>query len=389
MAAPAVPVQHRHRKTYQMALIADAHHRALERFNVRHNTHEASEMENTNTLTDPQLGVLAAGLDSDNARLPKGNFTKRLFDDGLIIRTIDKCYKTTDKGRGQYERSKALQAAAVDIDIALQEFSDSVINRDDPALQREIDTEAKRWQGIAEDRLKKINDLNKSLDEMGQVADQQQARIRQLEAIADPDQLRVIRMWMEEDNADLITIAAYVENLRQRANTASSDAPSNIDQERYQQLLRMVAVIDEWMNEDEAEVTLIHYVQHLREGFRNETAIVNDINEMAAADSKGEMDPREYVEWLRNRLVNIQTIDETDISRLTTLLEQREIQIESLNRCLDDYRNQLEARVIAPARMAAAMEALQILDELSDLIPEAGDYRTAREAINRRNARKP
>ncbi len=61
-------------------------------------------------------------------------------------------------------------------------------------------------------------------------------------------------------------------------------------------------------------------------------------------------------------------------------IEQKDSKIESLNRCIEELRENLQARLIAPGRAVADLLAVEILDELCDQLPEVEAYRVARES---------
>lgn len=64
---------------------------------------------------------------------------------------------------------------------------------------------------------------------------------------------------------------------------------------------KAIEPIKAMMDEDGLSDKLVEYVAYLRQGLANESAIVNDINARAAADGKGYMDPRAYVDQLREQ----------------------------------------------------------------------------------------
>lgn len=90
-----------------------------------------------------------------------------------------------------------------------------------------------------------------------------------------------------------------------------------------------------------------------------------------------------YVSWLRDRARDTMALAD----ERAALMENKNSRIESLSRCIDQLRGNLNARVITPTRAAEAMLALTILDELCVMLPQVEEYRTAREGIEKLKAR--
>jgi DNA-binding PadR family transcriptional regulator len=203
---------------------------------------------------------------------------------------------------------------------------------------------------------------------------------------------------------------------------------------------KVEAALKPMMDKDGQGHDLLTYVTWLRQQITertqerdNETAIVDDINARAAADGRGYMDPRDYVDALRTFATNraqestagivadwytavivplidfiitdnpqttaeyllshphmianyvteimapaLRDMDSLADDRARTI-DAHTAKIESLNRCIEALRENLQARMIAPLRAADIRLAGQILDELCEMIPEVEGYRVARE----------
>jgi hypothetical protein len=351
--AHAVAVQHTHHRTYQLALIADAHHRALERHTVRNQIEIYEDTDMTDTPKIMTMRDLLEALSDDAWQKPPQGIDPTVRAEAKSNGWIETEGKTsgqrwhiTPEGFAELERLRTGEPPVND--QAFRVIEDA-INLEDPALRPAL-----------EPTVEQLNKVIKRLQ--------------------------------------------FELHIFQKVETA----------------------IKPMMEEDGQSRDLLTYVRHLREGFRNENAIVTDINDMAAADSKGNMDPRDYVAMLREQVSHSPVIDwyaivalplidfmlkdsdgaltlehiQDDPARIvryvntirqslahmdniaderTKIIEQRDGQIESLNRCIEEQREQLQARGANARGHSALMLAETILDELCGLLPEVDAYRLARE----------
>jgi hypothetical protein len=309
---------------------------------------EVSHMTQTSSeplvLTTTQINILAAGYESSPFKTgPVGRAIGKLLDEKLIAPTEQKgWWVLTEAGKNAYEIHLAQLAAAND---QVFKTTESEINLDDPALQRNVDPVVKRLQSMVEDRQQKVKDLNKSLDEMGRVADDQRARIKQLEETTDPatvEIIQTIRTWMAEDHeADktaYLTILGYLGDLRSRATSIDWYA------------IVILPLIDFMRQSIDGDLTL-EYIQD------DPARIVR------------------YVNTIRQSLAHMDNIAD----ERTKIIEQHESTIESLRRCIEDLQETLNARTANARGHSALMLAETILDELCAQLPEVGAYRLARE----------
>lgn len=282
---------------------------------------------------------------------------KLAFSSGLIEatgQTSARQWHITNKGVEALERLRS--GAPSEDDNAFRVLGD-VINLDDPALSAQEQSEVQRLNELAEKRLEKIKALNRTIDELQQV-------------------------------------------------TPQSVSPlSLVEREHYQQLLDMVNAIDPMMAEDNTGLPLVEYVSHLRQRVAEYTQgtttgidwyelVVMPLITFIIADN-----PQTTADYLRrnpamiaNYITHIMAPALRDMAALADdrarTIEERDSTIESLRRCIKELEEKLQERVIAPARAADALRKLHILEEICRLIPEADDYRAARETIDRRNAQR-
>lgn len=293
-------------------------------------------------LTAAQLHVLAEGIDT-NAKLPKGNFTKRLFDEGLIVRSIDKHYRTTDKGRDHY-------MAWATNDITVTETAPDPIEDVPESINN------------AEIALTALQMQNKELHEM---AAGRQKRIDEL--------------------------MAEIERLKQAGM-------NDVDAARYQTLLAALEIITPMMDEDDTGLALPDYIADLRRRLKEMRAGFIAWNEgliIPLVQMINERGPGLFPDETHN---NVQLMMQfvRDLAAIADdrmmQIEQRDTQIEALRRSIDEWKlaaDEWQRRYKAADRDSFA--AL-VLNELCDILPEVAAYYTAREgavkAINGLKARR-
>ncbi len=280
------------------------------------------------TMTDtPKITTMRDLLEalSDDAwqKPPQGvdpAMRKLAFSNGWVEatgQTSARQWHITPEGFGELERLRTGEPPA---NNQVFRVIEDAINLDDPALRDDRRAET-RWEEIAAERQRKIVELNKTLDDMGKVADDLQAKLNAGGAAPIPN----------EDGTD------------------------------YEMLRNMSSAIEELMMQDEQQLSVIEYVEQLRQAYFNENAIVNDINALAAADGKGHMDPRDYVQMLRERTQGTTTgIDwySVVIAPLLDLMARYEG---------DEVRLHVEGDPDRIARWASTMrQSLSNMDDIAD-----------------------
>ncbi len=165
-------------------------------------------------LTPLQVETLAKGMNTREFSLPGGKSTGQLVARGLLKPLSKGVYSLTDKGRAAHQAILSGHLKALDISEPLLDEV-SGINLNDPALLEDR-SEVTRWKQIAEDRLNKINQLNKTLDDMGQIADDLRGQMKATETLPDHsvealrrDMLDAIGRLMNDDRTDLSMFDYY------------------------------------------------------------------------------------------------------------------------------------------------------------------------------------
>lgn len=327
---------------------------------------KVTHMDAMNTLSETQIGILALGYEEQSFKPGHvGRAIGKMQDDGLVLPTETKGqWKITEKGRSAYETYLAQQAAANDQVYA----KESPINLDDPALKpafEPLDFNAspdavKRVTEENENLKKRLTALNKSLDDMGQLADKQTNEIKTL----------------EQRIEDLTAI--------------KGDGRNNVG-EALEYYMALIAPVIALMEQDGyAERLMGEYVTKLHA--QNTTwreALIDPLIALIRRDEVINMseddlrrDPAYIVRYWGaiRESVKIHS-DRSDEAQ--NRLDQKESQVEALRRQIEEMNADLRAADYN--RQAAAMNAFLVcvLDELCDLMPEVQEYREAREATQR------
>lgn len=344
----------------------------------------------TDTTATPRITTMRDLLDllSDDAwqKPPQGidpALRKAAFSNGWLEatgHTTARQWHITPEGVEELARLRSGQPSASDDPL------DDMINLDDPALLDDR-TEEKRWKGIVDEKQRKINELNKTLDDMGKVADDLQQKLKAATEGGEAASTESITTGINWYEAVVLPLIGMI-----HIRNGMMDLSSNSD------------FSAETVHNDPSQIT--RYVAVLCESLTNESAIVDGINALAAEAGKGHMDPRDFVEelWARVKAaerdratlkVIIETVCDlmdkdggnqpipaylTDLHKKAQLSDQHAATIESLRRCVEELK--LDALEHA-GRLKHARETLfaaEILNELCDLLPEVAAYRTARES---------
>jgi phage shock protein A len=210
---------------------------------------------NPTYLSPTQVSILEAGTTHATFKLtPKqaGRSSGQLVDREWIRPTAKKGYwEITDLGRNAYQTHLAEEAARND---QVYKQTESAINLDDPALKPgSFETlnfsaavgDAASLAALANQRQVKINQLEKTLDDMGTLVDELSTKIKTLEAaqtvtsvttrISDePDPLESASQMTKDIMATLLQMKAadacnlslvgYVEDLRKKATSVDQAA---------------------------------------------------------------------------------------------------------------------------------------------------------------------
>ena len=159
-------------------------------------------------LTEMQIGILARGMSAKEFQLMGGEAGKssgHLVARGLIKQIRKGVYTITDWGRDAYQNVidghiRALGREEIQMDAA------SGLNLNDEALQ---ETEAARWQRIADERMKTLRNAERTIDEQGRLLDDANAEIKRLETIIDQRDTKIEAMRRGMDR-----IAAVLKEMR-------------------------------------------------------------------------------------------------------------------------------------------------------------------------------
>lgn len=286
------------------------------------------------TLTATMLSILESGTTRETFVLtPKqrGSRPQRLVDAGLIVHADKGHYSLTEAGRAAYTEAQAANALTSD-------DTDSLDDRTDHAL----------WKDAADERQRKIDALTATLgvmqDQLTQVG-QENAQLRESTAGGFNDLYATLEtlLALRNDDGSPLDLVAYVKDLRTRAATGSAAAI-------HWYTLVITPLIDLMLADGGITVT--------RTDITDDPAIIV-----------------RYVEVLRQSQRNL-----TDIAdERAKTIDEHAGKIESLNRCIE----QMEAKMIAlekSARHGDETLAIQILEELCDMVPEIESYRAGREA---------
>jgi DNA-binding PadR family transcriptional regulator len=217
-------------RQYRLKLIEEAHKRAMTR--KLYQTQESMMAETLSpNLTPMQVGILERGTNEKEFKLIGGEAGKS--SGYLVARSYIKAvrkgvYTLTDEGRAAYQKILNAHFTALDMTARPSEAT-SGINLDDPALLDDR-TETTRWKQIAEDRLRKLNELNKTLDDMGKLADDLQSKLNAAvsgdeeysQAIYQKlhdmgvtvEDIESIKASLDMDGSTYHSIGKYVEGLR-------------------------------------------------------------------------------------------------------------------------------------------------------------------------------
>jgi len=173
-------------RTLKRLIIRDAHQRAIKRQTERQEstmtstlaakTETQAEPPTVRTLTKMQIGILARGMHEQAFVLGKseaGRSSGFLVTRGLIKLHKKGVYSLTAQGRATYQLILEGHAAALDFSAA-QIDAFSGINLNDVALVEDAS------QALAEQRLHRITQLEKTIDELGELIDQRDTQIEGL-----------------------------------------------------------------------------------------------------------------------------------------------------------------------------------------------------------------
>lgn len=362
-------------------------------------TQETSSMTATAThpYSEAQLNILAMGLEADNARVPKGTAIKRLFDEGLAVRTTDHHYKTTDKGR---ETWTSLAAAPK----ATPTPATSPTNVQGGVEVAALHLQLQQTTQLANDRgarieglLDRIEELKRQLEQATTAATQSPAesegQAQEIETLKQTihslehqiltlnASLDAIAPLMDEDKSDL-PLVMYVQQLRDTIKTHQSDQAAAPDLS-----IMLDAVLATSYNTDIADLerirdlqaadgqshlSILGYLVGLRD-FRSDASpatadpITLAIGEAARQAHKQADTTLSVGDWLR------------DLIKKAASLDQAAGQIEALRRCIEDLETQLTVRTQELREVKRHDLAAAILDDLCHLIPAVEEYRAGRE----------
>lgn len=170
-----VAVKDRHGQARRRMIVADAHKRAIERRKERGMT--TTQIAPQIQLTPMQIGILKRGVMDRQFKLERseaGKSSGYLVARGLIKPTTRKgVYTLTEQGRAAYTLILEGHAQALDI-TAMQIDPHSGLNLNDAALMQDP------IAALADRRQKRILQLEKTIDDLGEMIDQRDARIEAL-----------------------------------------------------------------------------------------------------------------------------------------------------------------------------------------------------------------
>jgi hypothetical protein len=324
-------------------------------------------LETVAKLTPTQIKILKDGTDSSPFKIGSvGRAIGALLDLKMIEPTEKKgWWALTRAGKDAYQIHLAQEAAAND---QVFKATESAINLDDPALLDDR-TETTRWKQIAEDRLRKLNELNKTLDDMGKVADDLQSKLNAAVS-GDEEYSQVIYQKLHDMGVTVEDIERIKASLDMDGSTFHSIAEYvtwlRLEREHLAQQLQDTThstdAVDEWYQLVVSPLVDL-MLQYATEANRED--ILNN--------------PDWIVRWASDTRQSLSNMDDIADER-AKLIDEQASKIESLNRCIAAQQETINARMVMPGRASDALLAVQILDELCELIPEVEQYRENREA---------
>lgn len=336
---------------------------------------QETDMNTETHLSETQITILKAGMQADTFVLTAkqvGRASGQLYRWEMIAKAgkteaNQQLWRLTDKGRAEWTRMKGL--TMLPGGEADTQTESAHINLEDPALKPaggfevlHFDASPDAVARVTEENrslIQRIKTLNKSLDDMGLLADKQTTHIKDLEARIE----------------DLTSI--------------KGDGRNNVGEalEYYMALIEPVIAMME--RDGRTEKDLSAYVGELYETLATWRSrlidpladlIVTDGAAVSADDVRN--DPTFMLQWATLTQRNLQYAREIADERAKGL-DGKDGTIESLRRQIETFNTDLRAADYN--RQAAAMNAFLVcvLDELCDLMPEVQEYREAREATQR------
>jgi DNA-binding PadR family transcriptional regulator len=173
----------------RLLLIANAHRRALQRHRHRQQKDTTHPMTDTRPfeLTPTMFSILHLGMRYETFSLTRqqaGKASGFLKLHGYIDAAPKKGeYTLTAKGRSEYERLKALRDATTAVTSNAAPESAMSINHDDPALR--VAGQTDHVGALAAQRQVRINQLEKTIDDLNRLLDQRADRVKALENTLD------------------------------------------------------------------------------------------------------------------------------------------------------------------------------------------------------------
>lgn len=329
----------------------------------------------TPSYSEAQINILALGAEADNARVPRGTVTKRLFDEGLIVRTTEGRYRTTEKGIAVWMTAKTIASTDTSPNSSPAPQASTVIADTPTSPAPEIEIAALRLQlqqamQTADDRKMRVEDLLNRIEELKQEIE------------------RLTRLM--EQGGDTKPYLEKIHALEQRIEELTAikgDGRNNVG-EALEYYMNLIAPVVELMQQDGyAERLMGEYVANLHaQDKRWREFLIDPLIDLIVADGAaigaGEdvrNDPVFIMRFISLMHQNLTAMTEVADERLKQI-ENHETTIESLRRQLEQMTLDLQAgrgQVDNPQHEINAFLAC-VLDELAQQVPEVEAYRKSR-----------